>query len=151
MAATDRAHPPPHLEEVSPFDLDALVTSSQALYRDEGVTPPPIVSLRVQLHRRLRGDARALLFRSDANGPPLAFALFSREAGRVRIEQFRVEPRARRAGWGRRCITALLEGPLADAASVQVRVLEDNAGARAFWTALGFGTGRLRLEVHARP
>lgn len=139
------------LVEVSPFDLDELVAASLALYVDEGVAPPPAVNLRVSLHRRLRGDARALLFRSARDAPTLAFALTSREGERARIEQFRVEPSARRAGWGRRCIRALLEGPLADAAEVRVRVLEDNAAGRAFWAALGFGAGRLRLEVLPRP
>lgn len=140
------------LVELSPFDLDELVAASRALYRDEGVTAPPAQQLRVTLHRRLAsGAACALLFRCGDDAPAVAFALLSRHGRSVRIEQFRVARAVRRSGWGRRCIHALLEGPLADAEQVCVRVLEDNDAARAFWAAVGFGTGRLALEVHARP
>ncbi|MEE4301474.1 MAG: GNAT family N-acetyltransferase [Pseudomonadales bacterium] len=150
MTADREAHL--QLVEVSPFDLDELVAASRALYRDEGVVPPPALKLRVDLHERLqRGQARALLFRCGTDAPPLAFALLSRRGRRAHIEQFRVEPGLRRSGWGRRCVLALLDGPLADAEQVCVRVLEDNEPARAFWAALGFGAGRLALEVHPRP
>lgn len=139
------------LEEVSPFELEEIVAASRALYRDEGVAAPSAVTLSVRLHQRLLADARGVLFRTDAEAPSIAFALHSQRGREARIEQFRVAPASRRAGWGRRCVQALLEGALADADEVRVRVLEDNAAAFAFWTALGFGSGRLVLEVHPRP
>ena len=149
----DVAREGPVLEAVDPFDLDELVAASRALFVDEGSEPPGDRAHRVTLHRRLQRDARAWLFRSAPGTPVIAFALASHRDDRTgtRLEQFRVEPAVRRLGWGRRCVNALLGGPLAGATSVEVRVLEDNPGAVAFWRALGFGHGTRRLAIEPRP
>jgi ribosomal protein S18 acetylase RimI-like enzyme len=143
------------LERVRPYDLDVLVAASRALFVDEGVEPPGERAHRVTLHRRLQTDAEAILFRPRAGAAPLAFALLSRPgpetAGQARIEQFRVEADQRRRGWGRRCVEALLAGPLAAATIVEVRVLDDNGPAIAFWQALGFASGDRRLAIEPRP
>ena len=139
------------LEAVDPFDLDALVAASRALYADEGVPSPPERSLRIHLHRRLLGEARAALFRTPPEAAPVAFALWAPRGEAVRIEQFRVVPELRRRGWGRHCVEALLGGPLAGAPRVEVRVLADNRAAIAFWRALGFGAERRALAVLPGP
>ena len=152
-----QARPPLSLERVDRWALDALVRAATALLEDEGARAPTPHAMKLRLHRRLSAGGRAWFFHSEDRIAPVAFALCSPPGARERIEQFRVEPDVRRCGWGGRCVQALLDGPLASAANVEVRVLEDNAPARAFWQRIGFRTHdedprtRLRLSVQARP
>ena len=144
-------------ERVDRWALDTLVHAARALLEDEGAQAPSMHGLRLRLHRRLSTGGRAWIFRTPDRTPPIAFALCSSAGTRVRIEQFRVEADVRRHGWGRRCVKALLVGPLASAETVEVRVLEDNAPALAFWHSEGFRTevenpvARLRMSIRNRP
>ena len=152
-----RDQSPLTLERADRWALDSLVEAARALLEDEGARAPPAHAMKLQLHRRLSVGGRAWLFRISELTTPIAFALCGPAGSRVRIEQFRVEEDVRRCGYGQRCIEALLTGPLASAALVEVRVLEDNAPARAFWQSAGFrgededATTRLRMTVEARP
>ena len=163
MSANMASYVPPRdqssltLERADRWALDSLVKAARALFEDEGARAPTAHAMKLQLHRRLSIGARAWLFRISERTAPIAFALCGPAGSRVRIEQFRVEEDVRRCGHGQRCIEALLAGPLASAAIVEVRVLEDNVPARAFWRSAGFrsededATTRLRMTVQSRP
>lgn len=140
MSGADPTTPPPgiRLIDVTLEELDALAVSVRALMQDEGGPAVDPTTLRVELLARLQRGRRAVLFATGTATTAIGHALWRPLADRCRIEQFRIAPHHRRRGLGSACLRALVTERDLSGRPLEVRVLEDNPTAIAFWRAMGF-------------
>lgn len=89
----------------------------------------------------------------DVQESILAGAVASRDAaGETEILNLAVAPGWRRRGIGRRLMETALEGAVsAGARQVFLEVRESNAGARTFYSQLGFAEGGRRRNYYREP
>lgn len=89
----------------------------------------------------------------DVQESKLAGAVASRDAaGETEILNLAVAPGWRRRGIGRRLMEAALEGAVsAGAQRVFLEVRESNAGARIFYSQMGFTEGGRRRNYYREP
>jgi GNAT superfamily N-acetyltransferase len=118
---------------------------NRQLIADEGhrnaLTLP---ELEVRMAGWLAGEYRAVLF--EDGGEVIGYALFRREPEFVYLRQIFVRAGHRRKGVARDALAWLRANVWADAPRVRIDVLVGNAGAIAFWRAVGFSDYCLTME-----
>src|SRR5438067_9662402 len=126
-------------------DAPVLAVMNQQLIRDEGHrNPMTLPELEARMAGWLAGGYRAALF-EDA-GAAVGYALFRRDPDFVYLRQLFVRPDRRRKGVARDALSWLRVHAWADAPRVRIDVLVGNAGAIAFWRAVGFRDYCLTME-----
>ncbi|HJZ60219.1 MAG TPA: GNAT family N-acetyltransferase [Gemmataceae bacterium] len=126
-------------------DVPALAAMNWQLIRDEGhrnrMTLPELES---RMAEWIAGEYRAVLFEDTREA--VGYALFRPEPEYVYLRQLFVRPEHRRRGVGRDALAWLRRHAWADAPRVRIDVLVGNAGAFAFWRAVGFRDYCLTME-----
>jgi GNAT superfamily N-acetyltransferase len=127
-------------------DCPLLAELNHQLIRDEGHRNPMTVA---ELERRMRGwlagEYTAILF--EESGAVAAYALYREPPGEIYLRQLFVVRSRRRQGVGRRAVQALFAEIWPKTRRLRVDVLVANAGAIAFWRAMGFQDYALTLEI----
>ena len=136
MALIERAVPPDRL------DVERLIA---AYHTSEGVRPrPERISWAVDQVLRNRVGGLCLVAREKRAVVGVALAVYepSAELGRVLVvNDFFVDPAARRKGIGKALAVKLLEEAKAMHVDIiDLEILPANATAAAFWKAVGFRT-----------
>ncbi len=136
MVLVERAAPPDRL------DVERLIT---AYIASEGVRPrPERVSWAVEQVMRNRVGGLLLVAREKRSVVGVALAVYtpSAELGRVLVvNDFFVEPAARRKGAGRALAQKILDEAKAMRVDhIDLEVLPTNTVAAAFWKSMGFHT-----------
>ncbi len=126
--------PPAGLLRVEATAGDAWVAAFAAWRSLEGA--------ELEVHREiLRRVPRPCAFVTVGDGTPRAVGLAVADSGWVGLFDLVTDPAARRAGWGRRLVAALLAwGQDAGARRTYLQVQDDNAPALALYATLGFRT-----------
>jgi predicted acetyltransferase len=94
-------------------------------------------------------DYEAVLFEEDE--VVLGYVLYQQQSDSIFVRQFFIERTERRRGLGRRAFELLAREVWPADERITVDVLAHNAGAKAFWNALGFVDYATTLERLARP
>lgn len=141
------------VERAAPRDRSDVERLIAAYHASEGIVPHP-ERIAWAVDGRLRNSSPGVLLvareREAVVGVALAVYAPSAELGRVLVVQdFFVDPSARRRGVGRALATRLLDEAKAMGIDrIDLEILPGNEAAAAFWTSLGFTTeGR---TVYAR-
>ena len=127
-------------------DCRLLAQLNHQLIRDEGHRNPMTPS---QLEERMLGwlsaEYRAVL--GEDNGEVVAYALFREQQDEIYLRQLFVVRHRRRQGLGRRMMEFLRSEVWPKGKRLTVEVLAANAGAIAFWRAMGYRDYCLTLEI----
>lgn len=131
------------LRAVSPVDLPMLAEMNQALIRDEGSdNAMGLAELEQRMKGFLAGNYLGVIILVD--GKPAGYCLFRPEEPRnggkagVYLRQFFIRKEYRQHGLGRAALERVIDECFADAAFVELDVLNCNAVGRAFWARTGF-------------
>lgn len=141
MVLIDRAAPSDH------GDVERLIA---AYHASEGVAPKPArIRWAVEEQTRRRFPGILLVAREKVSVVGVALAVYqpSAELGKTLVVQdFFVDPAARRKGVGRALAGRLLEEAKAMGIErIDLEVLPTNAAAVSFWTSMGFRTAGRRI------
>jgi GNAT superfamily N-acetyltransferase len=133
------------LRQPAAADWPLLGEWNAALIRDEGHdNPMTVAELVVRMREWLAGEYRARIFVCD--GSDAGYALYRELPEFVHLRQFYIAAERRRCGIGRAALKALTEEfPLKK--RVVVEAMIGNAGALAFWRAMGFADRYIGLEA----
>ena len=129
-----------------PDDCPLLADLNHQLIRDEGHrNTMTIPQLEVRMQAWLAGEYRAVIF--EAGGEVVAYALYREQAEEIYLRQLFVVRHRRRQAIGRQAFEILRTKIWPSTKRLTVEVLVANAGAMAFWRALGYVDYSLTLEI----
>jgi predicted acetyltransferase len=127
-------------------DCALLAELNHQLIRDEGHRNPMTVP---QLEERMRGwlasEYKAVFFEED--GEVVAYGLYRERTEEIYLRQLFVARNHRRRGIGRKAFEILRSEIWPQNKRLTVEVLVSNAGAVAFWRAVGCRDYALTLEI----
>jgi predicted acetyltransferase len=127
-------------------DCTLLAELNYQLIRDEGHRNQMTVS---QLENRMSGwlasEYKAVIFEED--GGVVAYGLYREQAVEIYLRQLFVMRNRRRQGVGRKAFEILRSKIWPSDKRLTVEVLVSNAGAVAFWRAVGCKDYALTLEI----
>lgn len=130
-------------------DVPLLARLNRELIEDEGHRNPMTVpELEARMRGWLAGDRRAALF--ERCGRVVAYALYHAQGPDIHVRHLYVVRDARRQGIATAALRLLAREIWPAHAGISLDVLVGNAGALAFYQALGFRPYALTLEIDGR-
>jgi len=130
----------------TPDDAPLLARLNRELIEDEGHrNPMTLPELEKRMRGWLAGEYQAALFVRD--GRVVAYALYRPDGADIHVRHLFVVRAARRQGIAREALRTLARNVWPARARVTLEVLVGNAGAIAFYQALGFTSYALTLEI----
>lgn len=142
------------LKSVSPDDAHTLAEMNLDLIRDEGsANPMGVPELEQRMLGFLANGYTGVLIHME--GIIAGYCLYRPEEGShsgkpgIYLRQYYIKPEFRRQGLGRTALVKIIREYMADAAFVDLDVLECNPVGMAFWANAGFRPvyHRVRMEL----